>query len=146
MPLALLTVHDLPAIDAVLNSIATVLLLLAYSKIKQRKIEQHKRLMLAAFAVSMIFLVCYLTYHYEVGVVYFTKMGWVRTVYLWILTTHTILAAIVPILAIITLYRGLKRQDARHRKIARWTFPIWLYVSVTGVVVYLLLYQIEPRL
>ena len=76
----------------------------------------------------------------------FTKPGLVRTAYLWILGTHTILAAIVPFLAVITLFRGLKRQDAKHRKIARWTFPIWLYVSITGVVVYLLLFQVQPRL
>jgi uncharacterized membrane protein YozB (DUF420 family) len=142
----LLSVHDLPVVDAVLNSIAAVLLLVAHSKIKQRKIDEHRKLMIAAFVVSMAFLACYLTYHYKVGVVYFTKYGWVRTTYLWILATHTILASIVPFLAIITLYLGLKRKDARHRKIARWTYPIWLYVSVTGVVVYLLLYQVQPRL
>lgn len=142
----LLSVHDLPVVDAVLNSTAAVLLLVAHSKIKQRKIDEHKKLMIAAFVVSMAFLACYLTYHYKVGVVYFTKHGWVRTTYLWILATHTILASIVPFLAIITLYLGLKRRDARHRKIARWTYPIWLYVSVTGVVVYLLLYQVQPRL
>ena len=142
----LLSVHDLPVIDAVLNSTAAVLLLVAHSKIKQRKIDEHRKLMIAALVVSMAFLACYLTYHYKVGVVYFTKQGWVRTTYLWILATHTILASIVPFLAIITLYLGLKRRDARHRKIARWTYPIWLYVSVTGVVVYLLLYQVQPRL
>jgi uncharacterized membrane protein YozB (DUF420 family) len=142
----LLSVHDLPVVDAVLNSTAAVLLLVAHSKIKQRKIEEHRKLMIAAFVVSMAFLACYLTYHYRVGVVYFTKYGWVRTTYLWILATHTILASIVPFLAIITLYLGLRRKDARHRKIARWTYPIWLYVSVTGVVVYLLLYQVQPRL
>jgi uncharacterized membrane protein YozB (DUF420 family) len=145
-PIAFLGVQDLPVLNAVLNTIATILLLLAFSKIRQRKIEEHRRLMLAAFSVSVLFLVCYLTYHYSAGVVRFTKPGVVRTIYLWILVTHTILAAIVPFLAVITLFRGLKRQDARHRRIAKWTFPIWLYVSVTGVVVYLLLYQVQPRL
>jgi uncharacterized membrane protein YozB (DUF420 family) len=145
-PIAFLGVQDLPVLNAVLNTIATILLLLAFSKIRRRKIEEHRRLMLAAFSVSVLFLVCYLTYHYSAGVVRFTKPGVVRTIYLWILVTHTILAAIVPFLAVITLFRGLKRQDARHRRIAKWTFPIWLYVSVTGVVVYLLLYQVQPRL
>ncbi len=144
--LALLGVHDLPIVNATLNATATVLLLIAYSFIRQRKIEAHKRTMLTAFAVSCVFLVCYLVYHYNVGSVKFDKPGWVRTVYLVILFTHTVLAATVPFLAIITLRRGLKREDARHRKIARWTFPIWLYVSVTGVVVYVLLYQVRPLL
>jgi uncharacterized membrane protein YozB (DUF420 family) len=142
----MLSVQDLPLVNAILNSIATILLLLAYSKIRRRRIEEHRKLMIAAFSVSVLFLVCYLTYHYSAGVVRFTKPGLVRTAYLWILVTHTILATIVPFLAIITLTRGLRRQDAQHRKIAKWTFPIWLYVSVTGVVVYLLLYQVQPRL
>ena len=145
-PFAMLSVQDLPLVNAILNSIATILLLLAYSKIRRRRIEEHRKLMIAAFSVSVLFLICYLTYHYAAGVVRFTKPGLVRTAYLWILVTHTILAAIVPFLAIVTLTRGLRRQDARHRKIAKWTFPIWLYVSVTGVVVYLLLYQVQPRL
>jgi uncharacterized membrane protein YozB (DUF420 family) len=137
---------DLPAINAILNGTATVLLLAAYSQIRKRNIQNHRKLMLAAFSVSVVFLICYLVYHYSAGVVRFTKPGWVRTVYLWILATHTILAAIVPFLAVITLRRGLRRDDQRHRKIARWTLPIWLYVSITGVVVYLLLYQVQPRL
>jgi putative membrane protein len=144
--LAFIGVHDLPIVNATLNATATVLLLIAYAFIRQRKIEAHRRTMLTAFAVSCVFLVCYLVYHYNVGSVRFDKPGWVRTVYLVILFTHTVLAATVPVLAIITLRRGLKREDARHRKIARWTFPIWLYVSVTGVVVYVLLYQVRPRL
>ncbi len=144
--LALLGVHDLPIVNATLNATATVLLLIAYAFIRQRKIEAHRRTMLTAFAVSCVFLVCYLVYHYNVGSVKFDKPGWVRTVYLVILFTHTVLAATVPFLAIITLRRGLRREDARHRKIARWTFPIWLYVSVTGVVVYVLLYQVRPLL
>jgi uncharacterized membrane protein YozB (DUF420 family) len=144
--LALLGIHDLPIVNATLNATSTVLLLIAYSFIRQRKIEAHRRTMLTAFAVSCLFLVFYLVYHYNVGSVRFDKPGWVRTVYLVILFTHTILAATVPVLAIITLRRGLKRDDLRHRKIARWTFPIWLYVSVTGVVVYVLLYQVRPLL
>jgi uncharacterized membrane protein YozB (DUF420 family) len=145
-PLAFLSVRDLPIVNAVLNGTATVLLLIAYSQIRKRNIEKHRKLMLAAFSVSVLFLISYLVYHYSAGVVRFNKPGWIRTAYLWILGTHTVLAAIVPFLAVITLRRGLKRDDRRHRKIARWTFPIWLYVSVTGVVVYLLLYQVQPRL
>lgn len=145
-PLAFVAAKDLPAINAILNGTATVLLLAAYSQIRKRNIRNHRKLMLAAFSVSVVFLISYLVYHYSAGVVRFTKPGWIRTVYLWILGTHTVLAAIVPFLAVITLRRGLRRDDQRHRKIARWTFPIWLYVSITGVVVYLLLYQVQPRL
>ena len=96
---------------------------------------------MVAFGVSVVFLISYLVYHAQAGAVYYTKTGVLRTVYLTILTTHTILAAAVPVLAIITLRRGLKTQFVRHRAIAVWTLPIWLYVSVTGVVVYLMLYQ-----
>jgi putative membrane protein len=142
----MITVQDLPPLNAILNSTATVLLLLGRLKIKQRNVQQHRQLMIAAFAVSVLFLISYLTYHFEAGVVRFAKPGAVRTIYLWILTTHTILAAIVPFLAIVTLVLGLKRRDGRHRRMARWTYPIWLYVSVTGVIVYVLLYQVQPRL
>jgi putative membrane protein len=144
--LALLGVHDLPVVNATLNATATVLLLVAFYFIKQRNITAHRRTMLTAFSVSCVFLVCYLVYHYNVGSVPFDKPGWVRTVYLGILGTHTMLAATVPFLAIITLRRGLKGNYVRHKKIAHWAFPIWLYVSVTGVVVYLLLYQVRPLL
>ena len=98
--------------------------------------------MLSAFGVSVLFLVSYLTYHSQVGTVHFTRRGWIRPVYFSILTTHTILAAAIVALAIITLNRGLKAKFARHIKIARWTLPIWLYVSLTGVVIYLLLYRL----
>jgi uncharacterized membrane protein YozB (DUF420 family) len=141
-----LNIHDLPVVNATLNGLATILLLVGYTLIRLRKIAAHLRVMWTAFAVSCVFLVCYLVYHYNVGSVRFDKPGAVRTVYLWILATHTILAAAVPVLAIITLRRAVKGNFARHRAIARWTFPIWLYVSVTGVVVYLLLYQVRPRL
>jgi len=98
--------------------------------------------MLTAFGVSCAFLLCYLIYHYQVGSVRFPKTGLIRTAYLSILATHTVLAAVVPVLAIITLRRGLAARFDRHRRIARWTFPIWLYVSVTGVIVYLMLYHL----
>ncbi len=146
MPFSVLTVHDLPVVNATLNGLATILLLIGYTLIRQRKIQAHRRVMVTAFIVSCVFLVCYLVYHYNVGSVRFDKPGVVRTIYLSILLTHTILAATVPVLAIITLRRALKGQFAKHRAIARWTFPIWLYVSVTGVVVYVLLYQVRPRL
>lgn len=137
-------VHTLPAINAMLNGTAAILLLRGYSLIRAGKREQHKKTMLAAFCVSTIFLIGYLVYHANVGAVYFQKTGFIRYVYLTILFTHTVLAATVPVLAIITLRRALKADKTgdfkRHRRIARWTLPIWLYVSVTGVVVYLMLY------
>jgi putative membrane protein len=135
------SVEELPALNAVLNGTAAVLLVTAYILIRQGRREAHKRVMIAAFTVSTLFLISYLTYHFLAGVVYFPGKGLVRIVYLTILTTHTALAVTVPVLAIITLRRGLKGWFQRHRKIARWTLPIWLYVSVTGVVVYLMLYQ-----
>ena len=109
--------------------------------IKQRRIQAHKRAMITAFVVSSLFLISYLIYHAQVGSVHYQHTGAIRTVYFTILTTHTILAATVPVLAIITLRRGLKGNFIRHKAIARWTLPIWLYVSITGVVVYLMLYQ-----
>jgi uncharacterized membrane protein YozB (DUF420 family) len=134
-------VHDLPAINATLNGAATILLLTGFTLIRKRRIQAHKRVMLTAFGVSVAFLICYLTYHAQVGSVAYTKTGPLRAVYFSILITHTILAATVPVLAIITLRRALRGDFQRHKRIARWTFPIWLYVSVTGVVVYLMLYQ-----
>jgi uncharacterized membrane protein YozB (DUF420 family) len=118
-----------------------VLLVTAFILIKQGRIQAHKRVMLTAFVVSSLFLISYLIYHAQVGSVHYPHGGFIRTVYLTILTTHTILAATVPVLAIITLRRGLKGLFVRHKAIARWTLPIWLYVSITGVVVYLMLYQ-----
>lgn len=136
-----MNLHDLPALNASLNGTAAILLVIAYSFIRRGKIKAHKRTMLAAFSVSVAFLISYLIYHAQVGSVHYGKTGAIRTVYLTILATHTLLAAAVPVLAIITLRRALKGDFRRHRKIARWTFPIWLYVSVTGVVVYLMLYR-----
>jgi putative membrane protein len=139
-----LTIHDLPTINAFLNATAAVLLVWGFTLIKQKRIAEHRRVMLSAFTVSCIFLACYLVYHYNVGSVHFPRPGWVKTLYLTILTTHTILALTVPFLAIITLNRALRGRFDKHRKIARWTFPIWLYVSVTGVIVYLMLYHLYP--
>jgi len=136
-----LTVENLPALNAILNAAAAVLLVIAYRFIRQGRKQAHKRTMIAAFSVSVLFLISYLIYHSLAGVVYYTKTGLIRWIYLSILATHTILAAAVPVLAIVTLRRALKGNFPRHRAIARWTFPIWLYVSVTGVVVYLMLYR-----
>jgi len=135
------TVHTLPAINASLNAISGVLLVIGYALMRARRIDLHRRVMIAAFFTSSLFLVCYLIYHAQVGSVRFTREGIVRPVYFTILITHVTLAAAVLPLAIITLTRGLKGRYPRHRAIARWTFPIWLYVSVTGVLVYVLLYQ-----
>jgi putative membrane protein len=134
-------VRDLPALNATLNSCSAVLLLWGYVQIRKRRIRAHRRTMIAAFGVSVAFLISYLIYHAQVGSVRFQKTGAIRTVYLSILLTHTVLAATVPFLAGITLFRGWKGDYERHRRIARWTFPIWLYVSVTGVVVYWMLYR-----
>jgi uncharacterized membrane protein YozB (DUF420 family) len=134
--------RDLPALNAALNTTATLLLLWGYSLIRRRNFEAHKKVMLAAFATSVLFLVSYLVYHYNVGSVKFTKTGPIRTVYFAILLTHTILAAAVAPMAAMTLYRAWTNQLQRHRKLARITLPIWLYVSVTGVVVYWMLYQL----
>jgi len=143
---AFLGIRDLPALNAILNAAAAVLLLIGYYLIRQYKTHAHMKVMLCAFGVSCLFLVSYVVYHLNVGSVRFDKPGWVRTVYLCILATHTVLAAAVPVLAVLTLRLALKRKFHKHRALARWTLPIWLYVSVTGVVVYLLLYQVRPRL
>ena len=136
-----MTVHDLPAINAALNAIAAVLLTIGFALIRNGRIEAHRTVMISAFGVSVLFLIGYLTYHSLAGVVYYRHAGAIRLVYLTILFTHTVLAAIVPVLAIITLSRALRANFKRHRAIARWTLPIWLYVSVTGVIVYLMLYR-----
>jgi uncharacterized membrane protein YozB (DUF420 family) len=133
--------NALPAVNATLNAVSGVLLLIAYGFIRARRIEQHRRVMIAAFATSSLFLVSYLVYHSQVGSVRFTRQGFVRPLYFTILITHVTLAAVVLPMAIVTLSRGLKARYTQHRAIARWTFPIWLYVSVTGVLVYVLLYQ-----
>jgi putative membrane protein len=136
-----LDIHTLPAVNATLNGISGVLLIAGYLLMRARRIELHRRVMTAAFATSSLFLICYLVYHANVGSVRFTRPGFVRQLYFTILITHVTLAAAVLPLAIITLSRGLKARYPQHRRIARWTFPIWLYVSVTGVLVYVLLYR-----
>src|SRR5271165_5120242 len=133
--------RDLPAVNATLNGTAAILLLWGRSLISQGKREQHKKVMIAAFGVSIAFLICYLVYHAQVGSVPYQKTGFLRVLYFSILITHTTLAATGPVLATITLRRAWRGDFKGHRKIAKWTFPIWLYVSVTGVIVYLMLYR-----
>jgi uncharacterized membrane protein YozB (DUF420 family) len=134
-------VESLPAVNASLNGLATVLLVIGYALIRQKRKEAHKRVMLSAFAVSVAFLGCYLVYHGYAGSKPFPGTGFMRPVYFSILISHIILAAAVPFLAGVTIYRGLKGQWDKHRKIARVTFPIWLYVSITGVMIYGMLYH-----
>jgi uncharacterized membrane protein YozB (DUF420 family) len=137
------TAPVLPSINAALNATAAVLLVRGYWLIRRKRIAQHRRTMIAAFVVSCLFLVCYLVYHASAGTVRFQGTGAIRAVYLSILATHTMLAAAVPFLAIATLRRGLAGRYDTHRRLARWTLPIWLYVSVTGVVVYVMLYHLR---
>jgi len=138
------SIADLSHVNAALNALSTVLIVTGYVLIRRRQVGAHMACMLGATIVSAAFLACYLVYHYNVGSVKFTGAGWVRLVYLFILITHIVLAAVVPILVGVTLYRALRRRFDRHRRIARWTLPIWLYVSVTGVIVYLMLYHWYP--
>ena len=134
--------HDLPTLNAILNSISAVLIVTGYCLIRARRIEAHRKVMLAAFTTSTLFLASYLVYHAQVGSVHFRGTGAIRTVYFTILITHTLLAAVVAPMVIVTLFRGLKGRFPSHRKLARVTLPIWLYVSVTGVVVYAMLYHL----
>jgi putative membrane protein len=135
------TVHDFPAVNASLNALASVFLVSGYLLIRARRVLHHRACMLAALVTSSLFLVCYTVYHAQVGSVRFTRQGFVRPLYFTILSTHVTLAATVLPLALVTAARGLRADYTRHVRVARWTFPIWLYVSVTGVLVYVLLYQ-----
>ena len=137
----MLDVTTLPAVNATLNSLAALLLATGYVLVRRGSVRQHRMCMLAAFTTSVLFLVSYLVYHAQVGSQPFTAQGPVRIVYFTVLISHITLAALIVPLALVTLRRGLRRNDARHVAIARWTLPIWLYVSVTGVVVYWMLYQ-----
>ncbi len=132
----------LPAVNAVLNGSSAVLIATARGYIRRGRIETHRRLMIAAVITSSLFLASYLYYHAHVGSVRFQGQGWSRPLYFSILITHTILAAAVVPLVLTTLSFGLRRRDVRHRRIARWTYPVWMYVSVTGVVIYVLLYHV----
>lgn len=131
-----------PPVNATLNGVSAVLLVTGRAMIRRRKVRQHRACMIAAVITSSLFLVSYLYYHAHVLSVHFPGTGWPRLVYFSILISHTLLAAAVPPLALISLTYGLRQRFDRHRRIARWAYPIWLYVSVTGVVVYIMLYQI----
>lgn len=134
--------HDLPLVNACLNGTAALFLISGFLLVRSGRLRAHKACMLAAFACSTVFLISYLSYHALAGSTRFQGTGAVRTLYFAILLSHTVLAATVPFLASITLIRGLRDQRARHRAIARFTLPIWLYVSVTGVVIYWMLYRL----
>lgn len=136
-----MNIETLPAINAGLNGLSALLLLTGYTFIRNGNRQAHRLCMLTAFGVSVVFLISYLVHHALAGIIYYQGQGWIRSLYFFILTTHTILAVAVPVLAVITLARALKGNFEKHRKIARVTFPIWLYVSVTGVIVYFMLYR-----
>lgn len=137
-----MSLQDLPALNASLNAIATVLLTTGWILIRQKKRDAHRLCMLSAFAVSTAFLTSYVIYHFNVGSVPFQKQGTIRVVYLSILLTHIVLAAAIVPMILLTLSRALSARFDKHRRIARWTMPLWLYVSVTGVVIYLMLYRL----
>jgi uncharacterized membrane protein YozB (DUF420 family) len=139
----MLGIHDLPAVNATLNATAAVLLVTGYVLIRRRRWRAHRIVMLSALVCSLLFLTSYLVYHAHVGSVHFPGTGAARSIYFAILISHTLLAATVPVLAGITVVRAYRRKFDRHKRIARWTLPIWLYVSVTGVVVYWMLYQVR---
>lgn len=136
-----MTVTDLPALNASLNALSFVLLVTGYVFIRRGERQKHRLCMIAALVVSCLFLTSYVIYHSQVGSVPFTGTGWIRTVYFAVLIPHVILAAAIVPPVIITASRGLSAKYDKHRRIARWTLPVWLYVSVTGVIVYWMLYQ-----
>jgi uncharacterized membrane protein YozB (DUF420 family) len=137
-------IRDLPLLNAVLNSLSTVLLLLGFYSIRTHRKSRHRLFMLAALITSCLFLASYIVYHFNVGSVKFIGQGTVRAIYFTILISHTVLAIAVPPLAIVTLVRALRERFDRHKHIARWTLPVWLYVSITGVAIYIMLYQLYP--
>jgi putative membrane protein len=138
----LIPLASLPSLNAALNTASAVLLAAGYLFIRSGKIAAHRRCMLSALATSTLFLTSYLIYHYHVGSVPFAGRGWIRQVYFAILISHTTLAVAIVPLILITLTRALKMDFERHRRIARWTLPLWFYVSVTGVIVYWMLYRL----
>ncbi|HXR03886.1 MAG TPA: DUF420 domain-containing protein [Verrucomicrobiae bacterium] len=146
-----MTIHDLPAVNASLNGLSAIFLTAGYVFIRGRNQIAHRNCMVAAFVTSICFLACYLTYHgYRIWVLHigptrFLEPKWFRPIYLVILGTHTVLAGVIVPLILITLWRAKKQRFELHKRIARWTWPLWMYVSVTGVAVYLLLYQIFPQ-
>ncbi|HUK42697.1 MAG TPA: DUF420 domain-containing protein [Candidatus Acidoferrales bacterium] len=138
----MISISQLPSLNAVLNSLSAAFLITGYCFIRSKRVDAHRACMLSAFGCSTLFLISYLIYHFHVGSMPFKGQGWIRAVYFTILLSHTILAAAVVPLALVTLSRALKNRFPAHKRIARWTFPVWLYVSVTGVVVYVMLYKL----
>jgi putative membrane protein len=139
-----MSTSDLPTVNAILNSLSAVFLITGFVFIKKKKREAHKKAMLTAFSLSALFLVSYIIYHYTSGATTFTADGWIRPVYFTILISHTILATIILPPILILLYRAWKKQYTKHARLARWTFPAWLYVSITGVIIYTILYHWYP--
>jgi uncharacterized membrane protein YozB (DUF420 family) len=138
--------RHLPAVNGTLNGLSAVLLTAGFIFIKRKNVPAHKTCMIGAFCTSVLFLICYLTYHIVVHhVTRFQNPAWFRPIYLVLLGTHTILAVVIVPLVLITLSRALRQRFDKHKQIARWTWPLWMYVSVTGVAVYLILYQIFPQ-
>jgi putative membrane protein len=146
-----MNIHDLPAVNATLNGLSAIFLTAGFIFIRQKKIIAHRNCMISAFCTSVIFFICYVTYHsyrfyvLHIGPTRFLEPHWFRPIYLTILISHTILAIVIVPMILITLSRALRAKFDKHKKIARWTWPLWMYVSVTGVIVYLLLYQIFPQ-
>ncbi len=138
----MISVHDLPTVNATLNGLSAIALVSGYLAIRRRRIDLHRACMISAVAISVLFLASYLFYHYQAGATRFAGQGWWRPVYFTILITHTVLAAAIVPLVVVTLVRAARGVFERHRRIARITLPIWLYVSVTGILVYLMLYHI----
>ena len=136
--------EDLPALNAGLNTLSALFLLTGFLCIRRRRVAAHRACMLSALGTSTLFLISYLTYHFQVGTTRFTATGWIRPLYFTILATHTVLAVVIVPLVLLTLRRALRREFPRHARLARWTLPLWFYVSVTGVVIYVLLYRVAP--
>lgn len=141
-----MTLHDLPVVNATLNGLSAVFLGAGYVFIRKGNIKAHRNCMISAFTTSALFLACYLTYHIFVHTLTrFQNPAWFRPIYLALLISHTTLAVVIVPLIFITLSRALRGRFPQHKRIARWTWPLWMYVSVTGVIVYLILYQIFPQ-
>jgi uncharacterized membrane protein YozB (DUF420 family) len=140
-----MTLSDLPALNACLNSLSATFLIIGYVFIKQNRQIAHRNCMIGALISSTLFLTFYLVYHYNAGRTVFKDPGWFRPIYLVILLTHTVLAVVIVPLVIMTVSRAIQRRYELHKKISRWTWPLWMYVSVTGVLIYFLLYQIFPQ-
>ena len=140
-----MSLTDLPAVNACLNSLSAIFLSAGYFYIRKKRPVAHRNCMVAAFITSTLFLISYLVYHFNAGRTVFKEPQWFRPIYLTLLLTHTLLAVVIVPLILVTLNRAIRQRFESHKKIARWTWPLWMYVSVTGVIIYLLLYQIYPQ-